>query len=220
MRLRPSLTLRRWLAILVAGAAASLAMWLYLQQTQVLVPVAARPVAPLTPIAARDVGWRRLPKAGLLPTTRLEAPTGLVSSRTVLAGEAFDERTLLAAPPGRTFGSLELTPGRVAMAVPLGPLNGLGGALRSGDQVVIMASEEGAVEAVVLVSAARVLEVRGAGGGIAAGPEAGVAILELWPDEALRLSAGLASRRVSLGVVHGGPAPPAGQAQGLGGGAP
>lgn len=195
---------RRWLAVLACGASAALAVWLYLQQTHVPVPVAARDIPPHKQIQAGDITWRRLPREALLPSTLQRPPEGAWSTRLQLRGEPFDGRGLSQAPPGRLFGTRPLEPGSVAMAVPLGPVNGLGGSLGAGDEVMIVATEESAGRATLLVPRASVLEVRAARtGGLSA--EEGVAILQLRPEEAVRLSAALSLRgTVYLAVIGSG----------------
>lgn len=200
------LGLRRWLAVLVAGSSAALALWIYLQRSEVLVPVASRDLPALTRIAQEDVGWRRLPKTALLASTSHQAPVGSMSTRPVLKGETFDRRILVDEPPRRSFGSSALEPGAVAMAVPLSPVNALGGGLQAGDNVMVIVVDPASQRARLLLPQAEVLELRRPAGAAAGVPQSGVAILQLQPEEAPLLAAALSLQDgVFLAVRGSGP---------------
>lgn len=85
----------------------------------VAVPVAARPVAAGTTLQARDVQWRRVPRA-LLPRVRAaRRPAGRVVVSALFPGEVVVEERL--APSG-LHGAAALVPaGSRALAVPSGP---------------------------------------------------------------------------------------------------
>lgn len=204
-------SLRRWLAVVVCGSSAALALWLFLQHSEVLVPAAARDIEPISRIERDDVSWRRVARNSTLATTLSRSPVGSWSTRLLLKGEPFDQRAVTDRPPGRVFGGGSLDPAHVAMAVPLDAVNGLGGALHAGDEVMVLASDGIGGRAQLLVPRSLVLEVRSASPSGLGALESGVAILQLEPTQAVALAAALSLQGTVYLAVAGQQVGPLGQ---------
>lgn len=161
--------------------------------------VSTRDLASGAVIAAGDAELRRVRLGPELDAAYLGAgadPVGMVVTRPVRAGE------LLAAAWTQPEGA---NPGR-AITVPVDPQHAVGGELRPGDRVDVIATfDAGTLEARTTVLA-RAVEVLGlvSAGGLGFGDDSVIGVtLAVAPEEAVRLAFALRSGDVDVAKVLG-----------------
>jgi len=204
--------LNRILAILIIILSFALAYYLYDQNRQMEVPVAAVDIEPLARIQQAMVTTRPLPRQAMTAhlLSRPEQVVDQFATQPILAGEPFDARKLVRDKPAqRSFGSGRvLAPGQVAFAVPLDLAGFVGGALRPGDYVnviIVPRLKDRPERGVMIMQQVRVLDVRTEQGQAALiGAKPGAALLEVTSDQATALAVAVATGKVYLALTTAG----------------
>jgi len=205
---------KRILVAIAMALLASLGYYLWWSNTRVSVPVAMTFIKAETPISKGLLALKPFPKEAVSGSWVLDVKRimGKVARVDLFPGEPFDERRL--ANPAeitsaRSGAGIMLEPGRVAFAVPTTVAGAVGGMVRAGDRVDIIAVPAGAnpdeTEAQVLLSNVLVIDVRtGAGQHTEGEPPINIVVLEVAQEEAKRLAVWTAAGHVQLALTPGG----------------
>lgn len=202
--------------ILAIGVAllAGLGYYLWWSNTQVSVPVAMTFIRAETPISRSLLALKPFPRQGVAGSWILHVDRilGKVARVDLFPGEPFDERRLANADEivtARSGAGIVLEPGKVAFAVPTTVAGAVGGMVRGGDRVDIIAVPAGAnpdeSEAHLLLSNVLIIDVRtGAGQQTEGEPPINIVVLEVTQEEAKRLALWTAAGQVQLALTPGG----------------
>lgn len=200
----------------VAGAAAGAIYWAATQRTGVV--VAAADLEPGRPIEARDVETRDLPPDAL-PDGALTDPAAAVGRyvRGPLARGQLVLSRELADSPATFAGGVPLPPGLRAIAIPVDASGAVGGAVRPGSRVDVLAvprdARDGGGATELVVPSALVIDVRGEQGGPFAVPNGprtaagtvrdrlGSVVIAVGPDAELWIADRISTRTFVLALV-------------------
>ncbi|HIC94945.1 MAG TPA: Flp pilus assembly protein CpaB [Anaerolineae bacterium] len=186
--------LRRIFLTITLGLLASLGYYMWYQNQHYSVPVARLEIAEGAAIDKGCITTRPFPRTVVQEGWVFDPDqiVGKVARTTIYPGEPFDKRRL--ADPSELVGvrvgpDKFLSPGMVAFGVPVTIAGAVGGMLRSGDYVdviAVMPEQEGEI----LLQYVKVLDVR-SGAGRPVYPDEGgigVVVLELAPEQAALLA--------------------------------
>jgi len=206
---------RRVFLVITLALVGALGYYMWYQSQHLSVPVARLEIAPNVPIGKDCITLQPFPRTAVREGWVFDTDqiVGKVARVPIYPGEPFDRRRL--ADPSelvgvRVGGDKFLKPGMVAFGIPVTIAGAVGGMLKSGDYVdVIAVTPETGGE--ILLRYIKVLDVRSGGGQPVRPNEGGigVVVLERTPEQATTLAEQTTRGQLFLALTG---TPPAGAA--------